>query len=260
MWTITESLLRINKLVPLLAFIFVLTSSVGCVSVSFGDDEIAGEETSDQITRSFDTSSAPTINVSGFNRRIVINATEQSCVSIEANLQRPERVSFDATIEGDVVTVSASQIGTGLFIGSNPSVQMNLNVPPASKIDARTSNGSIKVTGVRECMDLETSNGSIVVEDFSGCVEATTSNGSISISGGLSESSENSLKTSNGSITVSFESEPDVAIDAKTSNDVVSTDIPILTTVMERTRLVGEYGDGSASLKAVISNGNVTFE
>ncbi len=216
----TESLLRINKLVPLLAFIFVLTSSVGCVSVSFGDDEIAGGETSDQITRSFDTSSAPTINVSGFNGRIVINATEQSCVSIEANLQRPERVSFDATIDGDVVTVSASQIGTGLYIGSNPSVQMNLNVPPASKIDARTSNGSI------------------------------------SISGDLSEGSENSLKSSNGSITVSFESEPD----AKTSNDVVSTDIPILTTVMERTRLVGEYGDGSASLKAVISNGNVTFE
>jgi hypothetical protein len=220
----TESLLRINKLVPLLAFIFVLTSSVGCVSVSFGDDEIAGGETSDQITRSFDTSSAPTINVSGFNGRIVINATEQSSVSIEANLQRPEPVSFDATIEGDVVTVSASQIGTGLYIGSNPSVQMNLNVPPASKIDARTSNGSI------------------------------------SISGDLSEGSENSLKSSNGSITVSFESEPDVAIDAKISNGVVSADIPILTTLMERTRLVGEYGDGSASLKAVISNGNVTFE
>lgn len=258
--TMFFNLTRTKKLATPLAFMLVLLVTTACVSVSLGDEESGGGESSDQIFRQFNTSSTPMVNVTGFNGRITITADESNAVSVEANLKRPDRVSFEATVDGDVVNITARQIGAGVFIGSSPSAQMNLSVPSGSKIDARTSNGSIKVTGVHECMELQTSNGSIVVEDLSGCVDATTSNGSIALSGDLSEKSVNSLKTSNGSITVSFESEPDVAVDAQTSNGVVSTDIPILTSVMERTRLIGEYGSGSATLKAETSNGNVTFE
>ena len=76
-------------------------------------------------------------------------------------------------------------------------------------------------------------------------------------SGSLTTDGDNSFTTVNGDIDVLFRGEPDVAIDARTTNGSAKSDRPILATTTERTRLVGKYGAGSAKLKMRTTNGSI---
>ena len=149
-------------------------------------------------------------------------------------------------------------------------------MPARATIIARTSNGAIVVDGISGNGELDSSNGSISVNDvegeyisstsngsvnmsnISGQFEAHSSNGNIVFSGSFDAHSDNRFTISSGSITVEFQDDPNIEIDAQTSNGTVETELPILTTATsKKTRLKGIYGDGSATLEMTTSNGSI---
>ena len=254
--------------------LFPLLVLIGCVSITTGDDEGSGSHQENQ-KHSFEVGENPTIDVIGFNGEIEIVTGSDGVVDVEANLTIPSRVSYSASVSGNTVTVVAKKVGSGITIGRSPQAKIHLVVPARAMIEARTSNGPVKITGVTGDGELETSNGSITIDGVVGAFDSSTSNGGVKItnstgqfnvetsngrvefSGSLSADSLNKFSTSNGSIDVAFTDEPNVELDARTSNGSAKSDRPILATTTERSRLVGKYGDGSASLELRTSNGSI---
>ncbi len=268
------SMARRSRIAVVLAFTLAGVLLSGCVSVTTGGDGSPGTEDENQ-KHTFEVNENPTIDVTGFNGSIEIVIGDAGVVVVEATLTIPRRVSYSAQADGNTVTVVAKKTGSGITLGRSPRAEIHVIVPKNSTIKARTSNGSVEVTGVVGSGVLETSNGKIVVSGVQGQFDADTSNGRITLSevdgqfrvhttngpinfsGTLAAGSDNSFTTSNGSIEVTFIGEPDVEVDARTSNGSAASDRPILATTTEKNRLIGKYGTGSASLELRTSNGSI---
>jgi len=254
--------------------LFSVLLLVGCVSISTDDDHAEGAS-DDSQKHTFVVGENPTIDVRGFNGPIEIIAGDDGEVDVEAKLTIPSRVSYSATVNGNTVTVVAKKTGSGFTIGRSPGAEIRLVVPEQSTIKAHTSNGQIIVDGITGNGDLESSNGKITVTDSDGEYVTSTSNGSIKFSnvsgqfsadtsngkieflGSMLDGTSNHFKSSNGSITVTFQDDPSIELDARTSNGTINSDRPILATTMEKTHLIGMYGDGSANLDMKTSNGSI---
>ncbi len=203
-------------------------------------------------------------------------------VEVETELKIPDRVSYSATVSGNTVSVIAKKIGNGITIGRSPQAEIHLIVPARSTITAHTSDGPLIIVGITGNGDLETSNGKITIKNVNGQFNSSTSNGSVQMlnvvgefdaktsngkilySGTFTSGGDNEFSTSNGSIGITFNDEPDVELDARTSNGTVKTDRSILATVNgsslnNRAHLEGKYGAGSAFLELTTSNGSINI-
>ena len=199
-------------------------------------------------------------------------------------MHRPTRVNYRTNQSGDTVTVDVEdededERGFPLFaLGRSPSADLEVTVPFTTRLDLRSSNGSIQLQWVHESGAIATSNGKIVLESVKGNFHVRTSNGSVTIRqaegsfdvqtsngaisflGTMAPGGHNRLVTSNGSVTVTLETEPNIAVDAATNNGSISTTLPILTTTTgSKTRLIGTIGGGEADLTIRTSNGSVTI-
>lgn len=270
------SVTRRSRTAVILVFALAGLLLSGCISITTGGDASEGSVDENQ-KHTFQVGENPVVDVTGFNGSIEVVVGDDGVVDVEAKLTTPRRVSYSAAVDGNTVTVIAKKTGTGITLGRSPGVRIRVIVPKHSTIKARTSNGAIEVTGVAGSGDLETSNGGITVSNVEGRFEADTSNGRIAMSdvdgqfkvrtsngkidfsGSFTAGSDNSFTTSNGPIEVTFKGEPDVEVDARTSNGSAVSDRPILATTTEKTRLVGKYGSGSAKLELRTSNGSINI-
>ena len=259
----------------LMLFLSVLLSA-GCVT--FTTDADNGTEVVEENPKhSFTVGSNPSVDVTGFNGEIEIITGADNEIKVDAVLKHANRIEFSATEFENTVTVIAKRTGSGFTFGRSPHTRIHLVVPINTSIKAQTSNGPVSVTGVTGTGEIKTSNGNISLVDvtgtyvvstsngpmkfegFSGQINAESSNGRVEFLGTLDAESDNRLSSSNGSITVVFEDEPNVAVNARTSNGTVETERPILMTTSEKSRLVGEYGEGSAQLELRTSNGSINI-
>ncbi|MDA1280609.1 MAG: DUF4097 family beta strand repeat-containing protein [Chloroflexi bacterium] len=268
-----------SQILLILVVGILVAATSGCLSVSTGGESGNDISATQQQKHTFLVGEVPTIIVSGFNGSIEVTTGDDGAVDVEADIRVPGRVSYSATIDGNTVSIISKKIGSGITIGRSPGVEIKLVVPERSVIDARTSNGSVTVDGISGNGELatsngritltrstgafttDTSNGRIVLNGVNGQFNANTSNGSIEFTGSLSDTSVNEFSTSNGSIVVEFTGadEPNVSIDARTSNGSARSDRPILVTITEKSRLVGKFGEGSASLDLLTSNGSIVI-
>jgi DUF4097 and DUF4098 domain-containing protein YvlB len=260
----------------LAGFVILLSAvlTAGCISITTDGDSEHGTAEENQL-HTFDVGENPFIDVTGYNGPIEIVTGDDGVVDVEAELRIPSRISYAATLSGNTVTVIAKKTGSGISFGRSPQADIRLTIPKQATIKAHTSNGRVTITGVTGDGDLSSSNGKITISNSTGAYTSSTSNGAVILDGVIGQfsaetsngriefsgtfdgDSDNSFKTSNGSIHIVFDGEPSVEIDARTSNGSVESDRPILATTTEKTRLVGTYGDGSASLELRTSNGSI---
>lgn len=111
---------------------------------------------------------------------------------------------YDIVIEqvGNKVTASARRESSrsNFFRGNrNESISFKAYVPHNSKIDGRTSGGSVSAENIYNRLQLTTSGGSVSVENVQGLIDLRTSGGSIRIE---DASGEIDARTSGGSVTV----------------------------------------------------------
>ena len=250
----------------LLVIVFATFLLAACESVT--------PETTTQ-SDSFRVPSDYALDVDMFNGRIEVVRGDGRSVSVEATIRQPDDVNYSVELDGDTVRAVATAVRTN--INPSPGVSLVITAPPGAVLNLRSSNGRVEVDGVGTGGVLEssngritlknvagrfvlaTSNGDLTIEDVHGEIDGATSNGRIVFSGTFEAESSNSLRTSNGSIRINVGEHANVHVDAETSNGDVDVEIPLDAETRQDDRVVGDIGDGSASLRLRTSNGSITI-
>lgn len=149
-------------------------------------------------------------------------------------------------------------MGDGVFRTSNGAIEVDGS---EGSLDLRTSNGRITVTDVHGGLAAHTSNGGVRVEGgvLSNTGFIRTSNGAVTVSTQLAEGADYDITTSNGSVTVSLV-RPDVALQLRTSNGRIDLQTDVTVSRLERSRVEGRIGSGTARLHVRTSNGSITLD
>jgi len=276
-----KMLMQISRFMAVALAVGLLAA--GC---TFGPTEIRDD--------SFAVGESVRLVVNSENGSIEVRIGSEDEVRVQATLRGANRIEYEAKQDSDTITVTARRTRRVLF-GFGSGTDLVITVPTRVDVDLETSNGRIEVSGTQGAGSLRTSNGRIVLEDVVGDFVGDTSNGSITIdtmegsarlhtsngrvelrevigevdvetsngritfSGEMIPGGRNRLITSNGNVSVELRGTASVALDASTSNGDVSSELPILVTVMKEKELTGTIGDGEADLYIRTSNGDVTI-
>ena len=150
----------------------------------------------------------------------------------ESDVRRYSGVSFD--VEVPTETRIVAETSNGAITIEAVSGRLTLDTSNGAirvrdvigDVFADTSNGAVEVERVQGVLRIDTSNGAIEMRDVAATIDADTSNGRIEFAGALVEGSHR-LETSNGRIEVAVPVNAALTIDARTSNNTISTDLPL---------------------------------
>lgn len=254
--------------------------------------------------------------VETFNGDVIVAATQGTGIEVEMEywasgsnktvvndfLKKREMVVTGVT-EGDLAKIIASRKNptepnpTGLL---SYGVNMTVKVPAeiVKNLEVVTSNGIVRIEGVKGTTAVSTSNGQVTVNNAIGNISIANTNGTISIhniQGNLAVDASNSavsvttakllqnvlIRTSQGK--VSYQSQIDevngnydietsndslemflgksikASFNAETSNGSIICDLPVTDVNPEPTILEGTLNGGGASIKLKTSNGNIVI-
>ena len=257
--------------------VWILGGLVVLLTAACGQGFTGPTETRDD---SFEVGDSPKVVVSSGNGRIIVRPGTDGAVRVEAVLRRPDNLEYEISRDGDTITVEAKEKGLGVFrFGKSPGADIEITTPSDTRVELRTSNGSVEVHEISQSgtvrasngmilleevvgnFDISTSNGRATVARSSGAFVIDTSNGRIEFDGELSPGGSSRMTTSNGSIEITLRGTPSVKLDASTSNGSVSTELPVLTTgTLDEHHVVGTIGDGDAELIVRTSNGSIRIQ
>lgn len=186
---------------------------------------------------------------------------------------------IEINIESKPAEVAIETIFKNPGIAKNRGVEYELRVPQGSTLELHTSNGQIDVSNVDGSLTLDSSNGQIVTNQTRGSVQAHTSNGavtcreatgpvdlessngaiSVDYIGSLAPDAAIACETSNGRIDLRLPSTTAFSLDARTSNGRITNEFPlsIPTSDSDRRHVVGDVGDGGATVRLRTSNGSI---
>lgn len=110
------------------------------------------------------------------------------CREVRVRVEWRDRKPGDYTINefqgGDHVNFELKEkphLGLHFSMGNVRGPRVTVETPATVDLEARTSDGSVKVAGVQGSLELHTSDGSVNVEDVAGTIRLTASDGSIKI-------------------------------------------------------------------------------
>lgn len=214
------------------AALLALCALAGCATLPLQEDE--------RIVRLTHEAQAG-LEVTTANGPIEVRRTTRDDVLIEARIRAAgsERLAGTrlVTSRGEDGTLSVSFDWADGRRRNNESGSIRIELPEASGITARTSNGRILIEGLAGSADLRNSNGRITVLDHDGPVSARSSNGRAilsAITGNVDVTTSNgrieahgisgaaSLRTSNGSITLELTEAARGPVDIQSSNGGIS--------------------------------------
>ena len=159
------------------------------------------------------------------------------------------------------------------------SLQINyyVQVPNETNLTVETTNGDVRVHGVRGQVEANTTNGGISAGDVQGGVKLVTTNGEIELTGIAGDATAHTtngsvvaevrsvsprggieLETTNGNVQTYFPSDLKATVEATTTNGRVSTAYPITSQgVMTSKSIRGTINGGGAKISLATTNGNV---
>jgi len=124
-------------------------------------------------------------------------------------------------------------------------------------VELRTSGGSIHTDTIRGDVDADTSGGDVRLLHVDGKIRGNTSGGSVRCSL-VGANRGISATTSGGDIELSLPRGTTANIDVTTSGGKVTTEIPVTSTVLKETDLVGTLNGGGERIYAHTSGGSIT--
>ena len=141
-------------------------------------------------------------------------------------------------------------------------VVIRVRVPDGVKAFARSTNGSIAVSGLTSEVDASTTNGDVNVRTSGGVVNATTTNGSVTASlGSVSGDAPMRFTSTNGSVTVYAPPSLSADLEMSTTNGGVSTEFPLTVSGRFMQRSVrGTLGQGGRSIVVRTTNGDIALK
>ncbi len=160
----------------------------------------------EEWTRTYKVGAAPTLNVTSSDAGIEVHAGGDGSITATMVTQNYTLLGSDPEMRmtdsqsGDSVTITAKQRGgSHICLFCVRSAHMTITAPAGTRLNLRTSDGSLRVYDFKAPAELRTSDGSIEVYGFDGVLHARTSDGHIRANGRFDDLR---LDTSDGSITV----------------------------------------------------------
>ena len=144
---------------------------------------------------------------------------------------------------------------------TNAMASFRVELPSQVKVDARTMNGTISLSGVTGGIDAATVNGSIDIHHAAGAVEAKSTNGNIdAVIDSLASDDEVTLKAVNGSMTAVLPPDLEAEVDLSTVNGSIRSDFAVATEgELSKRHLHGQIGSSSREITLKTVNGNVSL-
>jgi len=247
------------------------------ISCGMSQDCYSAEETFD---KTYTLEAGTPVTVKNVNGDISVSAWDEDYVSVKAVKKTKKGRSELDKVEIRVTTGDELSIETKyLEKRAKVTVEYTIKVPDDIPLkNARTTNGSVRVTGVTGDTKLSTTNGKIMAGDIDGIVEGYSTNGDIVLENvrGIREG-----RTTNGSLRISLRDRVENDIEIRTTNGSVELGIPENTDVdldlrtvngriggggfsmvideVGRNRLKGRVGDGGYMLNVRTTNGSITL-
>ena len=225
---------------------FIMFLAIVCTGCSSGiniDFKGGTQGVLDTRTTVVDHVQDAAVQVESVNGGIKVTQSDRGDVQVIAHVKARTQERLDAT----TVSVTRDELNN-LRVGvewpegrkNNEGCSFEIELPDASNVNLRSSNGKITLVGLSGTATLKTSNRSVRVEGFEGDVKADTSNGSVKIRDveGLIDAD-----TKNGSIEIT---EAKHQVIADTSNGSVHV------------KLADD--DSAGPVEIDTSNGSVTLE
>lgn len=249
----------------------------GCITL---DGNGIGTTVTDTFEDTYPVAAGARLDVQNRNGTITIVPVDGDSIAVHAvkhtNYGKSEfdKVRIDVT-KGDPFTV----VTTILREPARVSIDYELRVPRSMLVrTANTTNGSIKVTGVKGMMELHTSNGSVTAENIDGAVSAATTNGNVTLrkvaaitgattTNGTIECEVAALDgtavdvyTTNGNLTLWVVPDLAATLEASTTNgNLVMDGITLDNATMSKRSIRGDLGVPKGTLSARTTNGNLTI-
>ena len=232
-----------------LSFLTVLVGGIALHETGVWAPPLAS--VSDEITRTFQVTGTPRIEVETFNGDVEVAAGDSDSVECQATRrisaasqdearQELPKILVTMTHDAGVIRVTAKR-APGVGVISSASVQVRLKVPTGSQtrlftpngtlltesvggpVTAATTNGMIKIRGAEGDLVLKCSNGSIDCEATDAVIKAECGNGTLTFRGDLAEGNS-FLETRNGAVRVALPQSQQFQLDAETRNGRISSD------------------------------------
>jgi DUF4097 and DUF4098 domain-containing protein YvlB len=246
---------------------------------------IAGSVSAEEWKREFTVGVHPQLRVQTNDASVEVHGVPGNTISArviaEGRHIGPGELSVNAQQSGDSVSIQVKIPERHIrFNFSERSVRIEISVPEPTALDLSSSDGSVRVSGVRGEARLGTADGAIRVDNFDGNLHARTADGSIEVSGrfdqlDLSTSDGRitasvwkgshmngtwNLRTSDGSITVRLPDDLPAFLDAWTSDGHIDLQLPVeVSGRVEKNRVRGKIHGGGPTLQIHTSDGSITL-
>ena len=203
---------------------------------------------------SIDVSGGPGSAVVVRAQRIVRAATEASAREIVPRVQIRE----DVTPEKVVIQTQGL---SGLVIGVEVSVNYQITVPASASVRARSTEGTVSVTGITGRSTLTTANGKVVGRELGGAVDARSVNGDAAIDLAAFGSDPVEIRSINGSAEVTIPAAANANLLANVTNGKIDTTGLKLELAGDQTprRLRGRLNAGGLPIEITSVNGNINI-
>ena len=138
----------------------------------------------------------------------------------------------------------------------------HIQIPAYARVEVKTVNGRIRITGLKGEVSAKTVNGGVDIEDAGGEVKAATVNGSLRAEySSVAGSGRSSFRTVNGRMRVTLPEDASADVEARTVNGRISTDFDLETAGRWGSRRAsGRLGAGGATLEIETVNGSVSIK
>ena len=231
---------------------------------------VACGSSKETLTGTFSVGSSPAVEVTVGKGDVALVVGSGGEITVTAELQDPDKIVYEVSRDGDLVTVSAKT-------RSGSRADVTVAVPGNTEFKLSTGDGSVEVVGVQAPGEVASGNGSIMLEGVRGDVQGNLGNGHITLGdvagsfilnvgnggitfqGELTPGGDSTFSIGNGSVTVELTGSPSVALDLETDDGKVRSDLPVGESEVSEGRLVGNIGNGEAALTVRAGAGNITI-
>jgi putative adhesin len=142
--------------------------------------------------------------------------------------------------------------------GSDAVANFTVNLPAATRLDARTTTGIVTIDGATAGVTAHAVNGGVHVSDVSGPLALTTVNGDVRLSAAtLAPTDSVHLSSVNGAVRAELPPSLDGQFDISVTNGVVRSDLMIPGVSTSRRRISGQVGSSDRVVRVHTVNGAV---
>lgn len=243
----------------------------------------ASPAAADVWTKTYTITGKPDLRVDTSDANINVETWDQNTIEARVTTQRYKIGENGIHIEdhqsGDSVEIEVRFPHHGISIDwGQHRVDVEIHMPREGKVNLRTGDGKIELTGLKGEMDLHTGDGSVNLDTVDGKLHGTTGDGRIRangrfdaldlktgdgsiearVAGGSSLNTGWRLETGDGSVTLDVPGDFAADVDLHTSDGHIDLEIPVTTTgSMREHEIRGKMNGGGNLLMIHTGDGSI---